>query len=253
MVAVQVHTQAFQFRHVQAASGHGQCGVLHIASDGAVRQIVTVTDGIATRFLPVDGDLSGEMDVTVAVSPGEEVDVPDDILPQAGGVHPLQKFGEFLPVGHMQPLPVGERVGIVRGCQGGQAGQGEYQKTVMFQILTAGEMPLFRLVDEAVPFQLMNVLPFKEHVLLVHEAAGGQVFERLVETRVALLQVGTVQAVAFRIVHAERYRHAAVSGKDDTVFVIDDIQYGISFVCHFLIVCFFICYPVQLLFISLQQ
>ncbi|WP_373196087.1 hypothetical protein, partial [Phocaeicola vulgatus] len=179
------------------------------------------------------------MDVTVAVSPGEEVDVPDDILPQAGGghpfqtgvpdtvyhtnggVHPLQKFGEFLPVGHMQPLPVGERVGIVRGCQGGQAGQGEYQKTVMFQILTAGEMPLFRLVDEAVPFQLMNVLPFKEHVLLVHEAAGGQVFERLVETRVALLQVGTVQAVAFRIVHAERYRHAAVSGKDDTVFVID--------------------------------
>ena len=271
MVAVQVHAQAFQFRHVQAASGHGQCGVLHIASDGAVRQIVTVTDGIATRFLPVDGDLSGEMNVTVAVSPGEEVDVPDDILPQAGGghpfqtgvpdtvyhtnggVHPLQKFGEFLPVGHMQPLPVGERVGIVRGCQGGQAGQGEYQKTVMFQILTAGEMPLFRLVDEAVPFQLMNVLPFKEHVLLVHEAAGGQVFERLVETRVALLQVGTVQAVAFRIVHAERYRHAAVSGKDDTVFVIDDIQYGISFVCHFLIVCFFICYPVQLLFISLQQ
>ena len=81
MVAVQVHAQAFQFRHVQAASGHGQCGVLHIASDGAVRQIVTVTDGIATRFLPVDGDLSGEMDVTVAVSPGEEVDVPDDILP----------------------------------------------------------------------------------------------------------------------------------------------------------------------------
>ena len=45
MVAVQVHAQAFQFRHVQAASGHGQCGVLHIASDGAVRQIVTVTDG----------------------------------------------------------------------------------------------------------------------------------------------------------------------------------------------------------------
>ena len=73
MVAVQVHARAFQFRHVQAASGHGQCGVLHIASDGAVRQIVTVTDGIATRFLPVDGDLSGEMDVTVAVSPGKKL------------------------------------------------------------------------------------------------------------------------------------------------------------------------------------
>ena len=96
MVAVQVHAQAFQFRHVQAASGHGQCGVLHIASDGAVRQIVTVTDGIATRFLPVDGDLSGEMDVTVAVSPGEEVDVPDDILPQAGGGHPSRRVSLIL-------------------------------------------------------------------------------------------------------------------------------------------------------------
>ena len=53
-----------------------------------------------------------------------------------------------------------------------------------------------------------------------------------------------VQAVAFRIVHAERYRHAAVSGKDDTVFVIDDIQYGISFVCHFLIVCLFFIHSV---------
>ena len=53
-----------------------------------------------------------------------------------------------------------------------------------------------------------------------------------------------VQAVAFRIVHAERYRHAAVSGKDDTVFVIDDIPYGISFVCHFLIVCLFFIHSV---------